>query len=83
MNCRLPEWLFPEAGLVTVCTYFVDTILYMPVPHTEHLPLMAGRPFFMVTFTGSLISRLVLHFTQYPSSAIFTSFVVNWIECII
>ncbi len=49
-------------------------ILYMPVPQTEHLPLIAGRPFFMVTFSVSFIGLFCLHFTQYASSAISVSF---------
>ena len=35
------------------------------VPHTGHFPFVAGFPFFSVTATGSFISRLALHFTQY------------------
>ena len=41
-------------------------ILYIPVPHSPHLPRVAGRPFFIVTCSVSCISRLSLHFTQYP-----------------
>src|SRR3990170_3759366 len=41
----------------------------MPVPQTGHLPFIAGFPFFSVTFFASLISRFVLHFTQYPFTA--------------
>ena len=33
------------------------------------LPSVAGRPFFIVILTASLISRLVLHLTQYASAA--------------
>ena len=36
-----------------------------PVPHSEHLPLVALRPFLSVVGVGSTISRFVLHFTQY------------------
>jgi hypothetical protein len=44
------------------------------VPQTGHTPFVAGRPFFIVTSCGSLISRLARHFTQYASAAIqFTS----------
>ncbi|MGA8533913.1 MAG: hypothetical protein WB615_07375, partial [Candidatus Tumulicola sp.] len=39
------------------------------VPQTGHLPSVAGRPFFMVIWTASWISRLVLHLTQYASAA--------------
>jgi len=42
-------------------------ILNMTVPHVGHLPLMAFRPFFMVSSTPSAIGLLVLHLTQYPS----------------
>src|SRR5687767_15657965 len=39
----------------------------MTVPQVGHLPLMALRPFFMVSSTASEISFLALHLTQYPS----------------
>jgi hypothetical protein len=42
-------------------------ILNITVPQTGHFPLMALRPFFMVSSTPSAISRLALHLTQYPS----------------
>src|SRR6266478_2870257 len=42
-------------------------ILYMTVPQVGHLPLMALRPFLVVTSTPSIISFLALHLTQYPS----------------
>jgi hypothetical protein len=35
------------------------------VPQTGHVPCTAFFPFFMVTFFGSFISLLALHFTQY------------------
>ena len=38
----------------------------MAVLHVGHVPLMAGLPFFMVYGLGPPISRLSLHFTQYP-----------------
>jgi hypothetical protein len=34
------------------------------VPHTGQVPFVAGRPFFIVTCSGSLISRLARHLTQ-------------------
>jgi hypothetical protein len=34
------------------------------VPHTGHLPFVAGLPFFSVIAAASFISRLALHFTQ-------------------
>ncbi len=42
-------------------------ILNITVPQVGHLPLMALRPFFMVSSTPSAISFLALHLTQYPS----------------
>ncbi len=42
-------------------------ILNMTVPQVGHLPLMALRPFFMVSSTPLAISFLALHLTQYPS----------------
>ena len=41
-------------------------ILKMAVLHVGHVPLIAGLPFFMVYGAGLPISRLSLHFTQYP-----------------
>jgi|GEM_PF-2741230 len=49
--------------------YFAAPILNIFVPQTGHLPSVAGRPFFIVIWTASLISRFVLHFTQYASAA--------------
>ena len=45
-------------------------ILNIFVPHTGHLPSVAGRPFFIWICFASLISRLVLHLTQYASAAV-------------
>jgi hypothetical protein len=42
-------------------------ILNMTVPHVGHLPLMAFRPFFMVSSMPSMMGFLALHLTQYPS----------------
>jgi hypothetical protein len=39
-------------------------ILKRFVPHVEHVPLVAGFPFFSVVCVASFISRLALHFTQ-------------------
>jgi hypothetical protein len=39
----------------------------MTTPHVGHLPLIALRPFFIVSSTASAISFLALHLTQYPS----------------
>ena len=49
-------------------------ILNMTVPQVGHLPLMALRPFFMVSSTPSEISFLALHLTQYPSAINFLPF---------
>jgi len=46
----------------------LPNILNMTVPQVGHLPLMALRPFFMVSSTPSAISFLALHLTQYPSA---------------
>ena len=49
-------------------------ILNIPVPHTGHVPFIAGRvppPFFLISvFSSFVISLFALHFTQYPSVAI-------------
>jgi len=47
-----------------VASYFEESILYMPVPQTEHVPFIAGRPFFIFTFVALIILRGALHFTQ-------------------
>jgi hypothetical protein len=76
------SWFFPrdfqpglglvgsEAGaagaVAGVAEAFPPKILNMTVPHVGHLPLMALRPFFMVSSTASTISFLALHLTQYP-----------------
>ena len=43
-------------------------ILYITVPQVGHLPLIALRPFFVVTSIASVISFFALHLTQYPSA---------------
>jgi hypothetical protein len=48
--------------------------LYMPVPHTGHVPFVAGLPFFMVTGVAPFISRCVRHFRQYASKRSSLSF---------
>jgi len=42
-------------------------ILNIFVPQWEHVPDVAGLPFFMVTAVASFISLLALHLTQYAS----------------
>ncbi len=45
--------------------HFAAPIRMIVVPHTGHLPFVAGLPFFRVTGLASFISRFALHFTQY------------------
>jgi len=51
------------------CGFFVDYSIFpirkTLVPHVGHVPFTAGRPFFSLTSSGSLMSRFSLHFTQY------------------
>ena len=47
--------------------YSVLPILKTLVLQTEHVPLVAGLPFFMVTACGLLTSRRSRHFMQYAS----------------
>ena len=55
------------AAGVSVAMAALPKILNMTVPQVGHLPLMALRPFFIVSSTPSEISFLALHLTQYPS----------------
>lgn len=48
-------------------------ILKTFVLQTEHVPLVAGRPFFMVIACGLLTSRRALHFIQYASISLLLS----------
>jgi hypothetical protein len=41
-------------------------ILNILVLHTAQAPSVAGRPFFIVIGLAFVISRVVLHFMQYP-----------------
>jgi hypothetical protein len=41
-----------------------DPILNIFVPQTGQVPWVAGRPFFMVTWVGFFMVRVVLHFMQ-------------------
>jgi hypothetical protein len=45
----------------------LPTILNIFPPHTVHIPEIPLRPFFVLTRCSFFISRLTLHFTQYPS----------------
>jgi len=51
------------------CGFFVDysilPIRKTLVPHSGHVPFTAGRPFFSLVSSGSLMSLFALHFTQY------------------
>jgi hypothetical protein len=69
-------FFFPFAFFLTVALAFALTALPPPppilnifVPQTEHVPVVAGRPFFMVICLSPLISLFALHFTQYPTVA--------------
>jgi hypothetical protein len=42
-------------------------ILNIFVPQMEQIPVVAGLPFFIVTFFSSFIDLFDLHLTQYPS----------------
>jgi len=55
------------AAVLLLALAFPPKILNITVPHVGHLPLMALRPFFIVSSTASIISFLALHLTQYPS----------------
>jgi hypothetical protein len=57
---------FGSAGEAAVAA-LPPRILNITVPQVGHLPLMALRPFFIVSSTPSNISFLALHLTQYPS----------------
>jgi len=61
------EWV----GVVRDWAAYAFPMRKTEVPQLGQTPLTAGLPFLSVTFCGSLISILVLHFTQY---AVGTSF---------
>jgi len=54
----------PVGRAPDVPAYLAAPIRMIVVPHTGHLPFIAGLPFFSFTATASLISRLARHFTQ-------------------
>src|SRR5207245_9500960 len=56
---RIRDGIGPPPG-----SYFAAPIRIIVVPHTGHLPFIAGLPFFSLTATAPLISRLARHFTQ-------------------
>ena len=53
------------------------SILYIPVPHSGHFPFIAGRPFFIVTRSVSFMTLFALHFTQYASSIVTSTLLVD------
>jgi hypothetical protein len=55
------------SGAAGAAVALPPSILNITVPHVGHLPLMAFRPFFIVSSTASTISFFALHLTQYPS----------------
>jgi len=52
-------------------------ILNILVPHTGHVPCVAGLPFFIVMLLVSLISLLARHFTQYACISVHPLFDMN------
>jgi hypothetical protein len=56
-----------DPGATGAAVALPPNILNITVPQVGHLPLMAFRPFFIVSSTASTISFLALHLTQYPS----------------
>jgi hypothetical protein len=52
---------------ISPLVFAAPTIVNIYPPHTVHIPEMPLRPFFVLTRFSSLISRLTLHFIQYPS----------------
>lgn len=66
--------LIPFCSL-SLLPLYAPPILNILVPHTGHVPVVAGRPFLMVIGFGFFISRLVLHFIQYACIVCFTSFI--------
>jgi hypothetical protein len=53
-----------ENVLGDLADYLLAPILNILVPHSGHVPSVAGRPFFMVMGLAPLIWRWVLHFMQ-------------------
>ena len=63
------EWV----GWVRDCSAYAFPMRKTEVPQFGQTPLTAGLPFLSVTFCGSLISMLVLHFTQYAVGISFST----------
>ena len=55
---------FTGSGALGAALAFPPKILYIAVPQVGHLPLMALRPFFMISSFPSEISFFALHLTQ-------------------
>jgi hypothetical protein len=53
--------------VIGAATVALPKILNITVPQVGHLPLMALRPFFMISSTPSQMVFFALHLTQYPS----------------
>ncbi len=61
-----PIWVLKKRNRVDFCVdYSIFPIRKTLVPHLGHVPFTAGRPFFSLVSSGSLMSLLALHFTQY------------------
>lgn len=56
--------------------YLPEPMRQIVVPQSGHLPLVIGLPFLVVLSTGSFISFLARHLTQYASIAIRSTFLV-------
>ena len=63
------EWV----GVVRDWAAYAFPMRKTEVPQLGQTPLTAGLPFLSVTFCGSLISMLVLHFTQYAVGISFST----------
>ncbi len=61
------------SGRARHADYLAAPMRMIVVPHTGHLPFIAGFPFLRVMAAASFISRLALHFTQYAWTMSFAS----------
>ena len=57
---------------ICFCFYSFFPMTIIVFPQTRHVPLIAGLPFFNVVLVGFCISRFALHFTQNPSTILFS-----------
>jgi len=75
------NWIKPKL----VLEIYPVPILKTLIPHFGQVPFIAGRPFFILISSGSLISLFALHFTQYAVTIITNHYMVlvkkgmNWI----